>query len=283
MKKTLLLTLGLALAATTHAQELPAPSPMASVSQKVGLTDIQIAYSRPSAKGRKVFGDLVPFGQLWRTGANKATAITFSTDVNLNKTPLKAGTYSLFSIPGEKSWTIILNRNTEIWGTDGYDAAQDALRLEVKPTATGRSIETLTIEVENISPNSAHLVIKWENTSVAIPISMEVRKLAEANIAKALETDAGNWRVYRSAASYYLEESYNQAKALEHIEKSISLKPDNWYNHWIKAEILLALKRKPEAIQSAEKSIAMGEEQAKAEGKPFAYGEGLRKEMAAWK
>lgn len=112
---------------------------------------------------------------------------------------------------------------------------------------------------------------------------MEVRKLAEANIAKALETDAGNWRVYRSAASYYLEESYNQAKALEHIEKSISLKPDNWYNHWIKAEILLALKRKPEAIQSAEKSIAMGEEQAKAEGKPFAYGEGLRKEMAAWK
>ncbi len=119
--KKLITSLALFVGLYSFAQELPQPSPAASLKQRVGLTDIQVDYSRPSLKGRKAFGELVPYGQLWRTGANKATSIEFSTDVMINKIPVPAGKYSIFTIPSEKSWVIILNRNTELWGVDGYD------------------------------------------------------------------------------------------------------------------------------------------------------------------
>ncbi len=280
--KKLITSLALFVGLYSFAQELPQPSPAASLKQRVGLTDIQVDYSRPSLKGRKAFGELVPYGQLWRTGANKATSIEFSTDVMINKIPVPAGKYSIFTIPSEKSWVIILNRNTELWGVDGYDKGQDVLRTTVASKMEGK-YESFTVEFENLTENGAHLALKWEGQSVAIPIMVEVDKQAQLNIEKASKEDAGNWRVHRGAASYYIGKEMSYDKALMHIDKAIELKADNWYNYWVRAEALAGLNRKKEAMESGNKAIEMGEAQAKADGKEFTYGDGLKAEMAAWK
>lgn len=273
-----------ALASSTliMAQELPAPSPAAKLEQRVGLTDIHVEYSRPQMKGRTVFGDLVPYDQVWRTGANKINKITFSSDVQFNKIPVKAGSYSLMTIPSKGKWTVILNRETEMWGVGEYDKSKDVLRTMIKPSSLPNTVETFTIEVENITGKGAHLSIKWENTAVSIPITVEVSKLAEANIKKAIEEDGGNWRVYRNSANYYVNEGKNYKQALEYVNKAIELDPDNWYTYWVKAEVLAGMKNKKEAMEMGKKAIAMGEENAKKNGREFPYGEGLKAEMAEW-
>lgn len=281
MKKTLLIAT-LASATMIMAQELPAPSPAAELEQRVGLTDIKVNYSRPQMKGRTIFGDLVPYGEVWRTGANKVTSIEFSTDVMFNKIPVSAGKYSLITIPGKDTWTIILNRETEMWGVGDYDKAKDVLRTNVKPVALSQAVKTFTIEFENLSDAGAHLAIKWENTAVAVPLTVEVDQQAEINIAKAIEEDGGNWRVHRNAASYYVNKGKGFDKALTHINKALELNNDNWYSHWVKAEILHGLKRNDEARKAGEAAIAMGEAEAAKDGKTFTYGPGLKAEMAAW-
>jgi len=280
--KKLITSLALCVGLYSFAQELPQPSPAASIKQRIGLTDIQVDYSRPSLKGRKVFGELVPYGKMWRTGANKATTIEFSTDVMINKIPVAAGKYSIFTIPSEKSWIVILNRNADLSGTNGYEKGQDVLRTDVA-VKMGGMFESFTVEFENLTADGAHLALKWENQMVAIPIKVEVDKIAQENIEKAMKEDAENWRVHRGAASYYIGKEMHYDKALTYIDKSIELKEDNWYNYWLRAEALNGLNRREDAIASANKAIAMGEEQAKADGKEFTYGEGFKADMKTWK
>jgi hypothetical protein len=280
--KKLFLIASMATFSFLSAQDLPAPSPAAELEQRVGLTDVKINYSRPQMKGREIFGKLVPFDKLWRTGANKITSIEFSTDVMFNKMPVKAGKYSLITIPSETKWTVILNRETEMWGIGNYDKSKDVVRTMISAEKLPKTVETFTIEMENLTSTSAHLAIKWENTSVSVPITVSVDKQAEINIAKAVEEDGDNWRVHRNAASYYVEKGKNYDKALEHMNKAIELDPNNWYSHWVKAEVLHGLKRNKEAKELAMKAIAMGEAEAKKEGNTFTYGDGLKAEMAEW-
>jgi len=258
------------------AQDMPQPSPTASVTQRVGLTDVTVAYSRPGVKNRVIFGDLVPYGELWRTGANKITTITFSTDAKFNGQDVKAGTYSMLAIPEADQWTIILNKNTEMWGTTGYKQSDDALRTRV-PVGQGAFTERFSIGVDNMTDNSADLIFAWSTTKVVVPITVETEMLVEASMNKGLMDAA---RACRSAAEAS-QKKKDYAKALMYIDQSIALN-DYWYTNWIKAEILAEKGDKKAAKAQAEKALKMGEDYYTARNQPFTYKEELTKEMNAW-
>lgn len=266
------------------AQDLPQPSPTATVSQRVGLTDFTIAYSRPSTKGREIFGALVPFDKVWRTGANKATAVTFSTAIMVGNAKIEAGTYSLFTIPGKETWTIILNKNTELWGTDGYSDDQDVFRTEVE-AINGGSIETFTIEFQNIGTEEADLVIQWADVKVVLPIKVDVQAQAIANIEDALKTSKPEdlWRVNRNAATFYSRNNISQEKAMTFIEVSLELNPESWYSMLVKAEILYNSGNAKEAVSAAQMAMEMGQAEADAKGDEFQYNTMIEGMIESWK
>ena len=276
MRKLTFLFISMIATAGLMAQEMPQPSPAASVMQRVGLTDITVDYSRPGVKGRTIFGDLVPYGELWRTGANAATKVTVSTDVMIGDQTLKAGSYSLFTIPTETEWTIIFNKNTDLWGTGGYTQREDALRMRLAPEE-GAMTERFGISIENMTDNSADMVIAWDKTRVVIPIKVEVEKQSQANIDKALN-DA--WRAYRNAAEYYSKKG-DYEKAVAYIDQSLAMN-NNWYSNWIKAEILMAKGDKKDAKKQGKMAIEMGQAVYDERGQDFTYRAGLEKEMKEW-
>ena len=161
-------------------QELKVPtlSPLAEISQEVGLTQVKLSYSRPSAKGRKVFGDLVPFNEVWRTGANASTKLTFSEDVKIEGNALKAGTYALYTIPGPTEWTVIIHTNTKHRSIAGdvYKPAEDAFRFKVKPGVTSNYVETFTIGFSDIGTNTCSVYVAWEGTRIKFRIDFDVEK-----------------------------------------------------------------------------------------------------------
>ncbi|QNR24136.1 DUF2911 domain-containing protein [Croceimicrobium hydrocarbonivorans] len=283
MKKTVLAMLAFASFAM-NAQDLPAPSPFSTLEQRVGLTDFTVEYSRPGVKGREVFGDLVPDGKVWRTGANKATAIEFNTPVTFAGQLVPAGKYSLFTIPNQDTWTVILNKNTELWGADGYDEKQDVLRADVAALTTQESTETLTIDFQSIDGGKAELVIRWANKVLSLPIEVDVQAKAIANIKAALANSNEDdlWKVNRNAAIYYTRNNIDQKAALEYIEKSLKLKADNWYAHYVHGEILYALGENKKAVKAAEKAMEVGTEEANQASKEFAYGAMLEEAMEKW-
>lgn len=240
MKKLLsMLALTSAMALNAQTIPFPQPSPTASVSQNFATSKIEISYSRPGAKGRKVYGDVVPFGKFWRTGANGATTISFGEDVKLNGTEVKAGKYGLLSIPGEAEWTIIITKDLTVTSEDAYKKENDIARFAVKTTRLNYMVETFTIEVSNIKNNEADIEIKWENTSVAFKVSAEY----DAKISKQIEeVMAKDTRPYSGAASYYLENGKDLNKALEWINKSVAANPKAYWNLLTKAKIQVALK-----------------------------------------
>ena len=277
MKKLSFLLSAALISAGLFAQDMPQPSPNASVMQRVGLTDITVAYSRPAVNKRVIFGDLVPFGELWRTGANKITNITLSTDANLGGQDLKAGTYSLLTVPEADQWTIIFNKNTEMWGTGGYKQSDDAMRVRV-PVGQGPFTERFTISIENMTDNSADLIFMWSTTKVVVPITVDTDKMVEAGLNKALMDAA---RTCRSAAEAS-QKAKDYDKALMYIDQSIALN-NYWYTNWIKAEILAEKGDKKGAKAQGDLAIKMGEEYYAARKEPFTYKDGLVKEMSAWK
>lgn len=276
MKKFTALFSAILFCGSLWAQEMPQPSPSATVMQRVGLTDITINYSRPGVKGRTIFGDLVPYGELWRTGANKATSITFSTDVSIAGQDVKAGTYALFTIPQAEEWVIILNTNTELWGTGGYSQSNDALRVTVA-AGSGAAAERFTIGVDNMTDNSADITLAWSTTKVVIPVTVPTEKLAEANMAKGLADAA---RACRAAAEHHAKLK-DYEKALMYIDQSIALN-NYWYTNWLKAEMLAQSGDKKAAKKQAEVALELGDAYYAARNEAFTYKEGLLKEMAAW-
>ena len=237
----------------------PQPSPTATISQKLGLTDISVTYSRPGAKDRVVFGELVPFGKVWRTGANKATSVTFSTDVNVGGKDVKAGTYSLFTIPNETEWTIILNSNTELWGAGKYEEATDVARFTIKPTALSDNVETFTIDFSHLVGPNGHMNLSWENTHVAIAVKTDVNGMIEKQI-KEILVDGPSAGTYYNAARFYLENDKDLSQALTWMNVAIEKRSDAfWYVHH-KAKIQAQMGKTKEAIATAEKSLTMAKE-----------------------
>ena len=240
--------------------QMPQASPSAKISQKVGLTDVTVEYSRPSMRGRKIFGELVTYGEVWRTGANAATILTFSTEVKIEGNNVSPGSYALYSIPGKTEWTMILSSNTKLWGAVGYSDADDVLRFKVKPGKTGQKYETMEINFVDITDTGSTLALKWENTRVKFRIETEVDDIVMAQIKElVIDQQPQNPGLYYQAANYYYTNNKDMEQAYEWITKSVNDDPKYWTMH-LKAKIELSLGKKKEAIESATKSIEMAKE-----------------------
>lgn len=236
----------------------PAPSPTGKLSQDVGLIKIEVEYSRPSAKGRKIFGDLVPFGELWRTGANASTKVTFSDKVQTSNISLDKGTYALYTIPGNKEWTIIFYKNTSYWGIpEPKDFKEDevAARFNVPAQSTANKVETFTIEIGNLRNDGADLELSWENTRVVIPITSDTDSKVMADIKSTMEGPNAN--AYYSAARYYYEEKKDMKQALEWVNASLEKGGDKFWILRLKANIQAELGMYKDAITTANKSTEL--------------------------
>jgi len=252
----------MALSHLTLAQQIQMPqaSPQATITQKVGLTDVKVEYSRPSTKGRKIFGELVPYGQVWRTGANAATIVNFSTDVKIEGKEVPKGSYALYSIPDKNEWIFILSKNTKLWGSTGYDAADDAVRFSVKPGKTGGKYETMEISFVDMTDTGASLMTKWENTSAKFRIETEVDPIVMRQIQEmVIDKEADNPGLYYQAADYYFKNNKDLDQALVWINRSVEEDPKFWTMH-LKAKIEQQLGKKKDAIASANKSMEMARE-----------------------
>jgi hypothetical protein len=251
---TLVLFAATATVALSQQLDLPRPSPKASVSQTIGLTDVTVAYCRPGVKGRVIWGGLVPYDQNWRTGANEATTITLSGDVIIGGAKVLAGTYSLFTIPGKDEWTVIVNKNPKQWGNMDYKAEEDVIRLKVKPQVAEHE-EWMRFSFENLAVESADLVLVWEKLRVAIPIKVDTVNNVLVNARKAVaEAKADDWRTAYRAAAFCLDNNVNLGEAKDWLAKSVSVKP-TLYNLTGQARLLFAEGKKAEAIAAATKAI----------------------------
>jgi hypothetical protein len=234
--------------------EFPSLSPAATVKQRVGVTDVEINYSRPSVKGRKIFGGLIPYGQVWRTGANQATKVSFSTPVKINGTDLAAGAYELFTIPGEQEWTVIFHKPMSQWGAYAYDQKNDVARITAKPVATPNSIESFTIAVTDLRDESATLYLAWEKTRVPLKLELDLSSTLVPQIEAVMASDASE-KPYFPAAVYYLDHGLDLKKAATWFDAAIAANPDAFYMIYHKARLLAKTGDKAGAIATAKKSI----------------------------
>lgn len=283
--KRIILALSVLITGIAQAQDLPQPSPAASFQQTVGLTEISVTYSRPSTKGRVIFGDLVPYNELWRTGANANTIVEFSTDLVFGGNEVKAGKYSLLAIPGKGEWTIILNTKTDMWGTDGYSKVNDVARVRVGAGVAPNNVESFTISVEDLAPETANLVLRWAKTEVKAEMRVDVTGRALKNIDDAIASSEKDklWRVYRNAANYHYNNKLDLNKALSYMNKSIEENKDSWYSYWLQAEIMAEKGMFKEAASSAKRAMKTGEKAAKEKGNAFGYAEMIGSAIENWK
>jgi len=259
---------GLALSAGLFAQApaakiaFPDASPAASFKQRVGLTDIEVEYSRPSMHGRKIFGGLEPYGAVWRSGANTATKVTFSTAVKFGGVDVPAGSYALFSIPGADEWTVILNKVVGQWGAYAYDAANDVARAKVKPTALPTPVETFGIGVADIGNDTATFYLVWENTRVPVKISVDVVGVLVPQIEAVMASNAEK-KPYFPAAMFYYANNLDLTKAVAWMDAGIAEQPNAFWMIYRKGLILAKKGDKAGAIAAAQKSIELVNADAK--------------------
>jgi len=251
--------------AQTPAVNFPAASPACTLKQRVGLTDIEVVYSRPGVKGRTIFGGIVPYGQVWRTGANQATKITFSTPVKLEGTDIPAGTYALFTIPGETEWTIIINKGATQWGAFQYNEKDDVARFKVTPVTLAETIETFTIEFNHIRDESAVLNLVWDKMVVPIHVAVEVTSQVVPQIEAAMAAPGKKSDgFYFQAATFYYNHDLDQKKALDWVNAGLADNPRIAYEMLhLKAQILAKQGDKAGAIAAAKQSTELA---IKAEG-----------------
>lgn len=242
--------------------ELPQPSPAATVKQRVGVTDIEVNYSRPSMKGRKIFGGLLPYGVIWRTGANTATKVSFSTPVKFGGTDVPAGDYGLFTIPGKDEWTVILNKVPGQWGSYAYAEKDDVLRLKVKPMAQATPYESFTIGLNDLTESSATLNLIWENTRVQVKIQVDTLGMVAPKLEAFMASDEKkNAMAYFGAAMFYYENNHELKKALTWIDAGLALQPDAFYMIYRKGLILAKMGDKAGALAAANQSLEMTQKQ----------------------
>ena len=278
-----LLTASLAL--PMPAQDKPAPvrltplrvSPASTLSQEIGISRIDLAFARPAVKGRKIWGELVPFGQVWRAGANSATVITFSHAAKVAGKSVPAGSYGFFVIPGDKSWTLILNKKAKQWGAYEYKAEDDLLRWEAAPQA-GPFLEYLDYRVLPVDTGAAIVELGWEKLRVSFPVTFDTKAIywshLEDKLKQAPDTD---WVPWYQAAKYCQDQGIEPQKALALIEKSLKISESFW-NHETAARIHHDAKRLPQALAHLQKAIDL----SKPGGAPKEYTENLEKELAVW-
>lgn len=242
-----------------HGQlKTPAPSPTQTIKQDFGLSNIELNYSRPGMKGRKIYGDLVPFGKVWRTGANNATTISFADDVTIGGKLVKAGKYGLLTIPDKRNWTIIISKQLDVTSPTAYKQDQDVVRVEAKTKDLDDNVETFTMQFNNIKPSSVDLQMMWEKTAVTLPITTDIDSKVMAQIDQIMNKDN---RPYFAAAMYYMDNGKDLNQAITWFDKAVELQPNAFFIHHQRANALAKAGRKTEAKAAAEKSRALAVEQ----------------------
>ena len=236
----------------------PAPSPTQTIKQDFGLSSIELSYSRPGMKGRKIFGDLVPFGKVWRTGANSASTLTFGEDVTIGGKKVVAGKYGLLTIPEKNTWTIIITKQLDVTSPAAYKPDQDVVRVMAEPMKMGDVMETFTMQFANIKPGSCDLQLMWEKTAVSLPVTTDVETKVMAQIDQQMNKDN---HPYYNAALYYMENGKDLNQALAWFDKAVELQPTAFWIHHQRANALAKLGKKDEAKMAAEKSKALAIEQ----------------------
>ena len=253
MKSILTLVLVVRTSALFAQVNFPDPSPLQTIRQNFGMSAIEVTYSRPSAKGRQIIGNLEPHGRVWRTGANAPTKIRFYSRVEVAGNAIDTGTYVLYTIPTENEWTIILNRGTKNWGSDGYRAEDDVCRFTVSPERKRPMVETMAIQFENVTGTSCELTLSWEDWKISIPIVAPLMNPLRQQIEANLKTAQPQ---YWLAAQFYFEYEKDNAKALNMIESAISANEaagrNPYWQYFYKARILRAMGKNKEAIEMAQ-------------------------------
>ncbi|MBF8294080.1 MAG: hypothetical protein HW389_625 [Bacteroidetes bacterium] len=250
---------------------LPRISPGAKVAQMVGLSEVTIYYHRPGVKGREIWGKLLPYGEVWRVGANEPTLFTFSDEVTIQGKKLPAGTYRFVTFPGQKEWTVIFNSEVKNWGTM-YEAKYDTLKFTVMPEA-GPNEEWLSFSFTDLTPSSAQVVLAWEKVRLGFKI--------EFNTLGKIQASVGNWQILNAAARYALTDKIYTSEAMTWVDRSIALEK-NVTNLGTKAELFLAAGKTTEAISMAEEALALGKaKDPKFEGSR--QGQNLTRLIGEWK
>jgi tetratricopeptide (TPR) repeat protein len=252
MKKIVLLAIMAAFFSIAEAQlKTPAPSPSQTVKQEFALSSIELSYSRPGMKGRKIFGDLVPYGKVWRTGANSATTITFGEDVIIAGTKVPAGKYGLLTIPEKKNWTIIISKQTDVTNPNSHKAESDLVRITAPVKKMKDAQENFSIGFQDVKPSSVNVVMSWDKSSVSFPITADVDTKVMASINTAMKSDKPP---YFQAALYYMENGKDLNQALTWFNKAVEENPKAfWIQHqW--ANCLAKLGKKEEARAAATRS-----------------------------
>ncbi len=260
MLKKILLCCGVcAIIFSADAQTLrtPQPSTTQTIKQDFGIGSIELSYSRPGIRGRKIYGDLVPFGKVWRTGANNATTLTFSDSVTIGGTKLAPGKYGLLSIPNKDQWTLIISKQTDVTSPAMYKQESDAARVTVKPVMLKDAVETFTIQFANVKSSSIDLQIVWDNVAVNLPITTDVEGKVMAQINNLMNRDN---RPYFQAAMYYMETGRDLNQAVAWLDKAIEQNPNAFWVYHQKANALAKLGKKEDAKSAAQKSMDIARE-----------------------
>lgn len=259
MKKILLISAIFCFSFISGQIKSPQPSPTATITQKVGVSNISLEYSRPGAKEREIFGGLVRYGKMWRTGANKATKITFDENCVFGGAKVKKGSYSLFSIPGDKEWTVVLNKNTELWGVGEYDEKNQVCSIVAKVIETKDFTESFTIDFGTFQSFSAIMSLKWANTKIDIKIESLAAKKIEKQYLELL-TKGPSANDYYNGAKFFADNTSEHEMALEWINTAIEKRPDAFWMQFHKARILKQMGNNKESISVAEEVIALAKE-----------------------
>ncbi|MDP4774062.1 MAG: DUF2911 domain-containing protein [Schleiferiaceae bacterium] len=254
--------------AALWAQDLPQMSPKTTFEQRIGLTDAKVTYSRPSARGRDIFSEIVPPGEHWRLGANTKTLLTLSSEVNFEGGALAAGTYSLSLFPNDGEWVLVINKDLEGWGIYEYVEKNDALRVSAPVEFGSMKTESLLLAWDNIQTNSADLIVSWGDRMARFPMTVPTEHLAKENIAKAIADPKAEWTVFRNAARYARENKMPEAESW--AKTAVKMKSDNWGTHYLLAQILEENGKKSEALKAAQNSLEAGLTDAKKMKKAFA-------------
>lgn len=242
--------------AMAQAIKTPAASPMQTIRQDFALSSIEINYSRPAKKGRVIFGDLVPYGKLWRTGANAVSKIKFGEDVTVGGVAVKAGEYAIYTIPNKDSWEIILNKGLTNWGVDGYKESDDVARFKVKPETTAYAYESFTFLIDGVLSEDSKISMAWDKTMVSFTVKAEIKEKIYSQIEDIMTSDK---RPYYQSASYYYENDKDLKQALSWVDKAIEQNPDAFWIVHLKAKIQAKMGDKKGAKTTAEQSIKLAQ------------------------
>jgi hypothetical protein len=259
-RKSLLCSFAILTILTADAQTVrtPAASPTQTVKQELGIGSVELSYSRPTIRGRKIFGDLVPYGQIWRTGANQATTLTFSDEVIIGGTKVPPGKYGLLAIPDRAEWTLIVTKQTDVNNPALYKQENDLVRVKAKPATLSTPVESFTIQFANVKATGADVQVMWDNVAVSLPIDTDIDRKVMTQINDAMNKDN---RPYYQAGLYYLENGKDLNQAAAWLEKAAEQQPNAFWVHHQKAIALSKLGKKEDAKKAAQKSMELAKQQ----------------------